>query len=347
MKKLLKWHGVLLALLALLLSQVLSSQPELVEQYYSRGLYVAIRKVYDWFSFLFVLPGIVISILLVVVLPVVLYLLRPTPRRGFFRLICNILGWILFLFYFLWAYNYQRIPYTKQVGLQLVDIDSSLLFTESQRVIAEVNGLRSSTRWQTDSTISNKELNRLLSSEMSEALSRKGYPADFSVDVAVWRWRGILLRFSTAGIYIPHALQGNIDGGLHPIQRPFTMSHEMTHAFGITHEGVANFLAYVACSHSKNQFVRYSAELAYLKYLLRDVRRSSLQEYDRLYSQLSDRVIMDMVEIRDEMKKYPDLIPKMRDAVYDQYLKSHGIKSGLQSYNLLVRMVISDRLAFH
>jgi hypothetical protein len=43
--------------------------------------------------------------------------------------------------------------------------------------------------------------------------------------------------------------------------------------------------------------------------------------------------------IRQNDKKYPDLMPRIRDAVYSSYLKRHGVKGGLRSYNYVVMMV--------
>jgi len=42
----------------------------------------------------------------------------------------------------------------------------------------------------------------------------------------------------------------------------------------------------------------------------------------------------------DEMDKYPDILPKVRDAVYDTYLKSHGVKGGMSSYSTVVKLML-------
>ena len=48
--------------------------------------------------------------------------------------------------------------------------------------------------------------------------------------------QGILLRISTAGFYNPLTGECNIDKGLHPLQKPFVMAHELFHGMGITGE---------------------------------------------------------------------------------------------------------------
>ena len=46
-----------------------------------------------------------------------------------------------------------------------------------------------------------------------------------------------------------------------------------------------------------------------------------------------------IVLIRENDRRFPDLMPQIRDAVYSTYLKRHGVKGGLRSYNYVVMMV--------
>ncbi len=50
-------------------------------------------------------------------------------------------------------------------------------------------------------------------------------------------------------------------------------------------------------------------------------------------------VIRSVELVRENDKKYPDILPQVRDAIYSSYLKSHGVKGGLRSYNEVVSMV--------
>ena len=62
---------------------------------------------------------------------------------------------------------------------------------------------------------------------------------------------------------------------------------------------------------------------------------------------LDSNVRRDLIAVMDEMDKYPDILPKVRDAVYNSYLKSHGIKGGIANYSTVVDLVmrwkVSDR----
>ena len=77
---------------------------------------------------------------------------------------------------------------------------------------------------------------------------------------------GFLLRWSTAGIYIPQTGEGHIDRGLLAVQKPFTIAHEMAHGYGVADEGACNFIAWLACSQSRDPWVRFGGALTYWRY---------------------------------------------------------------------------------
>ncbi|RQH28738.1 DUF3810 family protein, partial [Okeania hirsuta] len=62
--------------------------------------------------------------------------------------------------------------------------------------------------------------------------------------------KGIFMRFSSSGLYFPFTGQGQVDAGLHPLQWPYVMTHEMGHAYGFGDEGLA-LLGYVACASAE------------------------------------------------------------------------------------------------
>ena len=60
-----------------------------------------------------------------------------------------------------------------------------------------------------------------------------------------------------------------------------------------------------------------------------------------MIEQMNANVRTDLIAIMDEMDMYPDIMPKVRDAVYDTYLKSHGVAGGLSNYSKVVELTIA------
>jgi len=89
--------------------------------------------------------------------------------------------------------------------------------------------------------------------------------------------------------------------------------------------------------------VKYSGELAYWRYLARSYRKTFPDEWNQTYEQLSGPLREDLNAIRKHIEKYEDLMPVMRDQIYDNYLKSHGVKAGIGSYDLMVELIAAYR----
>jgi hypothetical protein len=192
--------------------------------------------------------------------------------------------------------------------------------------------------FKTDQNIATwKVIDHHIRGEVEYALGVAGAEHSGRVRVRQLWPKGFLLRWSTAGIYIPHAVEGHIDGGLLSVQKPFTLAHEMAHGYGITDEGACNFIAWLACSHSRDPWIRFGGALTYWRYAAAEMPDSTVLA---VVKDLDPFIIRSLELIRENDKKYPDIFPRLRDAIYTSYLKSHGVVGGLRSYNKVVSMVL-------
>lgn len=157
--------------------------------------------------------------------------------------------------------------------------------------------------------------------------------------------KGILLGINTAGIFIPYSLEPHIDAGLHPLIQPFVMAHELGHAYSFTDEGECNFIGAVACFQASDPSLQYSARLQIVRWLFGPLVRLGY-DAEGLRLMLPDHALKDLKSIREHHDQFPTYFPdRWRNAIYDQYLKSQGVESGLQSYSEVVGMLMAWHLA--
>ena len=71
--------------------------------------------------------------------------------------------------------------------------------------------------------------------------------------------------------------------------------------------------------------------------------RVDRESYSEMRGELPGYIERDLERIWQNSRKYPDIFPRMRNLIYDSYLKSHGISEGLRSYNKVVMMVSAAR----
>lgn len=249
------------------------------------------------------------------------------------------IGALVTLFYLCWGFNYRQVPIQHRLGYDLTTFTLPEIDAEFHRA-TEALAAEAATlppRLIADDAILHEPVSDgQLRPDVVASLLELGLPHAGKVRVRQLWPKGLLLRWSTAGVYIPQASEGHIDPGLAAVQKPFTMAHEMAHGYGITDEGACNFIAWLACTRSRDPWIRYSGLLSYWRYAAAEMPRDTVAA---VLDRLPPVVRRSIVLIKENDQKYPDFLPRFRDLVYGTYLRRHGVHAGLRSYNYVVMMV--------
>lgn len=340
----------LFGLITWLLTLWTPDHPEQVEKWYSRGLFQPIRWLYDHLLGWQPVPGFWWFWAAIIGYWIWKIIRRPRqltwPRK--------ILHWALeiirfalalvALFYWLWAFNYHRKPIAEQLGLHPAPLDSVAIWQELYAETRALDSLRmlvtSDTMPINDARYEPPHMQDTLRAALKKWLSDHNFPASGNVRVRSLQPQGILLRFSTLGIYWPFAGEGNMDDGAHPLQKPSVIPHEMSHGYGFGDEGICNFIAYAACYRHANPYIAYTNRLAYW----RTLASTCMEQYPYFYLKsfrpnIPPGIRQDERAIRAQMARFKDLMPETRYAMYDAYLKSQGVKSGMLSYDEVLMLV--------
>ena len=325
------------AAVTLLIFWLLPYQSVIVERFYSRGIFAVYRTVWDH----------TISLLPFGVIYMVIFLALTYLLSSFFKKVKLKAKWLLFgkrlimlvstailMFYWLWGFNYKRQSFRDIVGLTSSQPEVSYVLDEYCRVTDSLVALR--LKLDGIGLDSFYVSERQLKQDLKHAYRLMGLPTYGNVRARKIRPKGSLLHISTAGVYLPFAGEGHIDAGLHPITHPFTMLHEMSHGYGWTGEDVCNFLALLAAINSDQLQVRYSGYFGYWRYLRSQVFQIDRADFDIFYRSVPKVILKDFQDINTYAQRYKDIMPELRDLFYDNYLKSHGISSGLISYSQMI-----------
>ncbi|MBK7336177.1 MAG: DUF3810 family protein [Saprospirales bacterium] len=325
------WIG--LFLLALAFRAILSS--EAMESFYSMGIYPSVRHVQGFFSGLSPVPLVYLLLLALLAITVRVFIVKGR-RRGLWAILSAVF-FLAFSFLALWGFHYKRVPFEKKTGLSVKPLDAIALEEEYDLATMDVLASRGEMRHPLDSGMTGfyafPHLERALLPRVKAAVGGWGYPVGGKVRARMIYPKGILLRFSSSGVYLPWTGEGHIDAGLHPLNWPFVIAHEMSHGYGIANEGACNFLAYQVCSTDPDPYIRYAGNLYYWRYAAYEMKRFCPLELEERIQALPEGIRMDLQAIRDNYDSYPDLIPRWKDLVYDSFLKSQGLKEGILSYD--------------
>ncbi|WP_116124409.1 DUF3810 family protein [Lewinella sp. IMCC34183] len=342
-----------MTLLSLALRRLLPAS--VIENWFSRGWFPGVRWVWDntlgWLPFpVFYLFWVGVAAWLgYEVIRFRRIRTGPRPARmryalsGFAgRLTILVLSLLLF-FLWSWGFNYGRVPVETQLGFLPYSPELDELQDRVYTMAGRLSELRAEV---TDDTLALTDVDFPADAEaavrplVAAALRRRGYPTPGRPRGWELLPRGILLRLGTAGVYWPWAAQGNIDAGLHPLQKPAVLAHELAHAYGFGDEGTCSFWSYLSAEEAADPALRYALVLAYWRQIAGQLRYADPEGYLAWRASVLDPGIRnDLQAIYDNGARYTDLAPALRDATYTVYLQAQGIHEGLLNYGRVVQLV--------
>ena len=344
------WHWSILGLATLLLRFIASKTPQYIEQFYSRGVFVGVRWLFDWslawlpFPLLLIFYG-VMGFFVFKFLKTLISKQVPFRTRLAYagRNLLNFVGFIVFSFLILWGFNYARPSFSKQIGLKIEQPDTTALRQELEIAATEAINAR---RIIENSPLSKNgfpsNFEDKMRADVSKFLEKNNFQAGGRLRGREVLPKGVLFRFGISGIYMPFTGESSIDAALHPLEKPFTMAHEMAHGYGWTEEATANFVAYLACIESADAYTRYSGYLNYYRYVASNYRRINPEGYKVFRAAtLPDGMKQDLDAINKRLTDYPTWFST--DKINDIFLKSQGVTEGVASYSKIVVLVYSWR----
>lgn len=355
MKTKVAWIG--LGLAALALRYLLSGRPDIIEQYYSRMLFPGIRWLIDYLLAWFPIPLIYLFLAaLAFFLPrSILRWWRKPHLHAWQKALDGLLGTgaflggAIFFFFMLWGYNYGRVSIEDQLGLELKPLTFSELKDEFAHETEMIKRLRKTIPGITTEPVSEDmlpdKLERLLRDELESWLGQHGFSSAGRVRGRYVLPKGIFLRFSSSGLYFPFTGEGHVDAGLHALQKPYVMAHELAHGYGFGDEGTCNFLGYLACIQSENPLIAYIGHLNYWRSLAADYVQYEPEKFREFRESLPLGIQADLDAINEVLRRYPDIMPRFRYYAYDAYLKSQGIHEGIQNYDRVTMLARAWRLS--
>jgi hypothetical protein len=260
-----------------------------------------------------------------------------TGRQKILQITVNVLVFLV-TFYWVWGFHYFQPNLKERWSLNTTNIDSIYLRRQIENILPDLLANRQMISDNQIDSLKDGGFIRMedeLRKHLVEVLPEMGWKTAGNVRIRNLQPEGFLLRLSTAGIYIPYVFEGHVDYGLHPLQLPFTVAHEMAHGYGVTDEGDCNTIALIVCLKSENPVYKYASLLTYFRYLYFDPRLPDDQK-SLILASMPEVIKKDLDNIKKQSARFPDVFPVIRDFMYESYLRLMGVEEGLQSYHSFV-----------
>lgn len=148
------------------------------------------------------------------------------------------------------------------------------------------------------------------------------------------------------GFYTFFTGEANINVHFPDYTIPFTAAHELAHGRGIARENEANFMAFLVCMESKDNYIRYCGLLNMYEYIMSALYSADTEDGKPLYREVA---ALPDKRIQGELRAYAEFFEKYRDSavseisgtINDSFLKANGTVEGEKSYGLVVNLAVS------
>ncbi len=347
-----RYIGVLIFLLAIVVRVILGLDDSLFETVYLHGLFPNIRFLQSSFSAFSPLPGyyllfIIVSFWFFVRFPGILRVRNGSIRSGaawmlFGRRFLNFTCTVLSAFLLLWGYNYLDIGVSGRLAL-VESPERNMLGKAYMEAMAsamnarmDVPGIQNLGSIEDVTDYPNSDM---ISSWVRNELSTLGYPTKHGVTVRYLKPDGLLRRLSISGIYNPFFGDAHVDNALGPLLRTFTAAHEIAHAYGVCSEADANFVAWIACRNSGDPLAEYAAEYVLWRHLAAEVNKVlPVETLENLVAAIPEPLRQDRTAIWSNYHRYKGYFPEISSSLNDTYLKLQGVEAGVDDYDGFVNL---------
>lgn len=312
---------------------------------------VAIRIFMSSLTYIF--PFSVFELLIISLLPIaVLLTVISVKQRGKgaepMRVIFSLFGIVSLIFssyVFMLGVGYRTTPLADRIGIEdSENISKDELYRTVLTVRDELNYLADRVSFDGNESVMPYSV-RELSAKIVDAYDTLNREYDL---VTNFESRAKPVYFSTVmsdlritGIYSFFTGEANVNVEYPDYGLPFTVAHEMAHQRGICRENEANFVAFLVCIGSDDEFIRYSGYLNLYEYLASALIRADRELYLDVLSGLSEVAISDIRASNAVYNSHKDSpLGEINEKANDTYLKLNGTQ-GTVSYGYVVRLAVS------
>lgn len=144
-----------------------------------------------------------------------------------------------------------------------------------------------------------------------------------------------------SGVYTYYTGEANINTNFPDYTLPYTAAHEMAHQRGIAREDEANFVAFLVCIASDDEYIRYSGYLNLYDYVSSALYSADKQAYTEVSKKLSPIARKEKTAYSSFFSKYSENVAaNLTESVNNAYLTIQGTP-GTKSYGMVVDLAVA------
>ncbi len=325
----------------------LSSYPELIEAYFSKGVYLYLslffRFLFGWIPFsigdiLYASLGILAMRYFIVKRK---YILKNP--LNFLRNILVIVSVAYFTFNVAWGLNYYREPIAKSLGIEQKH-DQAALILFAEKLITKTNETQVTITGDSTIMVKIPYTNREIFAKTLEGYNtlKKIHPSlNYKQPSLKESLFSTPLSYAGYGGYLnPFTNEAQVNGLMPTFSLPVVSGHEVGHQLGYSAENETNLIGYLVSIHNEDIYFKYAAYAYALQYCLSNLKGNDENTFQKLLPKINMGIRKNYQEINDFWRRYENVTEPVFQAVFNSFLKANHQEDGIKSYSKVVLLMV-------
>lgn len=324
------------------------SYPELVEKYYSEGLYPLISKflrtLFGWVPFS---VGDIFYTLLVLSVFRYFYLfgnsIRKKPKQ-FLQHLGLVFSMAYFIFHLFWGMNYYRLPINEKMDFKIEYTKEELV----EFTLKMVKYTNLSQNYLTNDTITAVQIpysTKDIYIKTLESYSRASTIFPFfeyeTPSLKSSLYSTPLTYMGYGGYLNPFTNEAQVNAIAPKLRLPSISGHEVGHQIGYSSESATNFIGMLVTYSNQDLYFKYASLSHILAYCLSDLKNRDEEAFQTIFAQLSPGVKNNYQELNDFWAQYENPTEPIFKSVFNTFLKANNQERGIESYNAVVGLLVN------
>lgn len=341
-------NGIALSLVPQIIAVAwLSNYPELIEKFYSKGIYPSIAKffrtLFGWIPFS--IGEILYTCIFVLALRYIYKKRRKIKNQKliFLRDCLMVLSVFYFTFHLVWGLNYHRQPLseTLYINEEATFKDIKLL---TQKLVDKTNSLQFQITNDSSEIVtipySRKEILEKTVANYNKLDERWSFLKYRKRSIKKSLFSSLSSYMGIGGYLNPFTNEAQVNGKTPLFRYPVVSAHEIGHQIGYAKENETNFIGYLVTTKNEDLYFQYSANAYALSYCLNAIQRTNKSEAQELYNQLNSGVLKNYQELKDFHVAYENPFEPIFKSVFSTFLKANNQADGVNSYSRVVHLLV-------
>jgi len=328
--------------------KVLARYPDLIETYYSNGIYPWIsgvfRVVFGWIPFSIGDIFYTIAALLIIRFLILKGRMFFFETRNFFREVFVVLSIVYFVFHLFWGLNYYRLPISSTLNIS-EDYTTEDLVSFTKRLIEKSNEVHFKITGNDTLMVTIPYSQKEIYDKTVDGFAILGEKIpEFSYkhkSIKSSLYSTALTYMGYGGYLNPFTNEAQVNSVAFSYKYPTVSCHEQAHQIGYSAENEANFIGYLAAVNNQDIYFKYSGYVYSLRYCLGELRHRDERLFQEMNTLIHPGIIKNYIQVASFWKKYENPAEPAFKSSFNTFLKANNQKDGIKSYNYVVALLIN------